>query len=51
MNESEVLYMRTSTQNIACSHAIRTLAYITQLYIMSIQPSNKAVKHQISLYD
>ena len=41
--------MRISTHNIACSQRRRQMrAYITQLYIMSIQPANKAVKHLIN---
>ena len=31
--------------------ARRTLAYITQLSIMSIQPANKVVKHLTNSYD
>ena len=46
---SETFYMRISTHNIACSQRRRQMrAYITQLYIMSIQPANKAVKHLIN---
>ena len=37
---SEILYMRISTHNMAClQHQMHT--YITQLYIMSIQPAKR----------
>ena len=42
-------FTHTKTKRV---HSARcTLAYITQLYIKSIQPANKAAKHLINSYD
>ena len=46
------LYMKISTQNKACWQCHwNAPAYITRLYIMSIEPENKAIKHLINSYD
>ena len=39
-----------STQDIACSQRQTHTSILTQFYIMSIQPANKAVKHLINWY-
>ena len=47
---SETLYMRISTQNSVLIAPDAHMPYITQLYIMSIQPATKAVEHLVSSY-
>ena len=49
---SETLYMKMSTQYIACSQRqMHTCIFTIQLYFMSIQPATKAIEHRISSYN
>ena len=46
MHEWVKFYIWKCPRNSRCTHA-----YITQLYIMSIEPVNKAAEHLINSYD
>ena len=51
MSEWDIIPENFHTKHSVLHRAKCTHAYITQLYIISIQPANKAVERLINSYD